>query len=571
MVPGPIFRIEAITTARQARYFLLRVLYGLLMLLLLWVSYESISVVGRSMDTTSRQQSAEIAASLFASLTWLQLTATVLIGPVFAVGTVATERERRTIEYLFVSTLSNAEIVLDKTFARLAVLLKLLLVGLPVLFIVRLLGGIPADLLAGSFLVCGSAAIAVTAISIAVSVSSARARDATVRVYLLLALAGGAPVLLGGLAYLTRDWPVWSETFQVGADWLAQLNPLIVYGEVFGSRFAAGANFDFRPILKMLAWHAALSVGCLLWATASVRRIHLRDAGRGEHRKSRDRPRWSPSRWKYRPPLGERPMLWKEAFAGTARTRLGLLGNVAGAILCIAILTTAIAAAVDAKEDYIYPLMPLTGFIGSATVLLAAARAAGLVALEKEEESWLTLVSTPLSGKEIVLGKFAGNLYAVRWLAALLLLVWMLGTYHRPALAALLPVVASAFIACVGFATALGLNYSLQYATWMRAMGQTMGVLIFVGGGYLLCLCPVGFIMSDFGEAAILGVAPCIPFLLGFTPSLLDYDPHVGFTDTTIAAFALGVAGYTIATGVLISRAIAEFDRLSGRVVRADG
>ena len=43
--------------------------------------------------------------AFFLSFSWLQILLILLVGPAMAVGTIATERERRTIEYLFVTDL----------------------------------------------------------------------------------------------------------------------------------------------------------------------------------------------------------------------------------------------------------------------------------------------------------------------------------------------------------------------------------------------------------------------------------------------------------------------------------
>jgi ABC-type transport system involved in multi-copper enzyme maturation permease subunit len=149
---GPIFRVELVSIARRRRYFALRVLYASLILMVLWMTYESTNAFRYGTAHQSIQQAAALAAGFFISFSWLQLLAILFVGPAMAVGTIATERERRTIEYLFVTDLSNSEIVLGKTFARLTLMAQFVLVGLPILFLFRLLGGIPAEALLASFL-----------------------------------------------------------------------------------------------------------------------------------------------------------------------------------------------------------------------------------------------------------------------------------------------------------------------------------------------------------------------------------------------------------------------------------
>ncbi|MCH8840302.1 MAG: ABC transporter permease subunit, partial [Planctomycetes bacterium] len=211
MLLGPIFQVEMVSTARRKRYFALRVLYAGLILLVMWWSYEETrfpSSYGNS--EMSIKDGTMLATTFFVSFSWLQMLTILTVGPALAVGTIAEERERRTIEYLFATDLANHEIVLGKTVARLLLLGKLVLVGLPILFLFRLLGGIPTKLLLTTFLLAGSSAVMITALSLCVSVWSSRARDATVRVYLLLAALFFLPMILEAFSrFAVGVIPLW--------------------------------------------------------------------------------------------------------------------------------------------------------------------------------------------------------------------------------------------------------------------------------------------------------------------------------------------------------------------------
>ena len=120
MLLGPIFQVELVSTSRRGRYFALRVLYGALILLVLWTCYEQTQAFSRSFGgQLPIQVASRMAAAFFYSFSWLQMLAIMVVGPAMAVGSIATERERRTIEYLFATDLSNLEIVGGKTIARL--------------------------------------------------------------------------------------------------------------------------------------------------------------------------------------------------------------------------------------------------------------------------------------------------------------------------------------------------------------------------------------------------------------------------------------------------------------------
>ena len=57
---------------------------------------------------------------------------------------------------------------------------------------------------------------------------------------------------------------------------------------------------------------------------------------------------------------------------------------------------------------------------------IASLAAAGVVA-EREEDTWTSLIATPLSGEEILRAKMFGAVWGTRWLGVLLLAFWLLG------------------------------------------------------------------------------------------------------------------------------------------------
>jgi ABC-type transport system involved in multi-copper enzyme maturation permease subunit len=158
MLFGPIFSVEMTTSARRARYFLVRAIYAVIVFLVLFSVYVD---VFRYDDLTDISTIARYAATFFLAFSVVQLGAVFLIGPAMVVGTIATERERRTIEYLFASQLSNVEIVLGKLAARLLHVAYLVLAGLPILALAMLLGGISPEVLLMIFVITLSSIVLV--------------------------------------------------------------------------------------------------------------------------------------------------------------------------------------------------------------------------------------------------------------------------------------------------------------------------------------------------------------------------------------------------------------------------
>jgi len=72
MLLGPVFSSELVTTARRTRYYLVRVAYAAILLMILWGTHSS--VAWRTGALTIRQ-SAELAHLFFTWFAFLQLAA----------------------------------------------------------------------------------------------------------------------------------------------------------------------------------------------------------------------------------------------------------------------------------------------------------------------------------------------------------------------------------------------------------------------------------------------------------------------------------------------------------------
>lgn len=566
-----------VANARRGRYFLMRGLFAGGLLLCLWGTYESVSGSGTSGQLSVRE-AADLASGFFQVFAWLTMIAALLVTPAIAAGAIASERERRTIEYLFATDLSNSEIVLSKLFGKLLLLGKLMLVALPVLAIFRLLGGIPGNLLIIYFASLASTVTLLTVGSLCISVWTPRARDAVIRVYLVEALLLFLPLMLGALlsgfvmgAGGGSGWFVTAVLKLLTA--LLSINPLWVMGQQLMS-VTAGFAVGTGVIWRMVAVHLGISVVLAVLAVLAVRRVHLRSISGGEGGK-RGMLQWSLPRFKR--PLGDRPMLWKELFARSASTKLGFLGN--AAMLLLLFITAGIAIYFylemawqsatagwgDPGEQYMSITMTLTVVLTLAIVLLMGLRAASLVTYEKERDCWLSLITTPLTGSEILVSKALGNLYAFRWLFLPLALVWLLQLTLMPEFLFALPLHTLAIATTGSFATAVGLGYSLKLSTSLKSIGATVATLVFVGGGYLFCCCMPLVIGGGGDDVMNLALAGCIPFLQ-VIPSIIIMEPDILRHESwMVVDYVLGMAFYGGGTLLLMAALVNRFEEMVGR------
>jgi hypothetical protein len=127
---------------------------------------------------------------------------------------------------------------------------------------------------------------------------------------------------------------------------------------------------------------------------------------------------------------------------------------------------------------------------------------------EREKDSWISLLATPLEGHEIIAGKYLGSIWRVRHVLWLLLAIWafgmVCGAVHP--LAFFLIVFLTALD--VAFVAAFGCDVSLRSSSSARAIATTIGVLIVAKGGYLFCCIPI------FRDAEAILFAGVTPFLV---------------------------------------------------------
>src|SRR5262249_16252526 len=129
---------------------------GLLALLLFWVYWQWFgtnrldNILGPA--TLGISQRARFAGLFFNAFMGVQLFLVVLFTPLYTAGALGEVGERRVLEFLFVTDLTDREIVIGTLASRLARLLVLLLTGLPILSLLELMGGLDPNAVLLGFL-----------------------------------------------------------------------------------------------------------------------------------------------------------------------------------------------------------------------------------------------------------------------------------------------------------------------------------------------------------------------------------------------------------------------------------
>src|SRR5207302_5279925 len=129
---------------------------------------------------------------LFTFLILFQIVLLAFITPALTSGAISGERERQTIDLLFVTPLAPFSIIWGKLLASMSFVVLLLILSVPLFSLVFLFGGIEIDQVVYAFAVTGATALSLGFVGIAFSSLFRRTLPATVAAY------GAAFVLLLG-------------------------------------------------------------------------------------------------------------------------------------------------------------------------------------------------------------------------------------------------------------------------------------------------------------------------------------------------------------------------------------
>src|SRR5581483_11742563 len=114
---GPLLRYDLVRSSRSGQVISHRCLYaGMLFLVLAWGYWERFPGEVWEHLTQSKSipisEKAHFAGSFFVNFMMAQFALVLLFTPLYTAGSIAEEKERRSLEFLFVTDLSNREIIL---------------------------------------------------------------------------------------------------------------------------------------------------------------------------------------------------------------------------------------------------------------------------------------------------------------------------------------------------------------------------------------------------------------------------------------------------------------------------
>ena len=408
---GPIFAKELRISSRRRRNYWLRFIYMAMLVVFVWIVLHDLRVAGQAASQALRM--AEAGRLLILGVIVFQFITLQLLAIVMLSTAITDELSHQTLGVLMTTPISGLQIIAGKLLSKLLQLILILAISLPPLAILRVLGGIPWDLILSSLCVTFTAMLFAGALSLYYSVKSRYAIGVILRTltvlgvfYVFLPLLVLVPMRLWVMSRMGRASAetvvYWLSTF------LLNINPLGVMGRLDPSmgllRGVSFLSFPMSwPIHCLIMLLATLVV--MTKAVRGVRRIALQQAAGALGPESPLRGRRGAKReTEALRRVIDPPVRWKELrssliIGGRSTTRIGLtLALIVQSLVFW--LNTQQRVLETAYAHVTYALLFLS--LGALCVLVLAST---MVTKEKESGTWPVLLSTRLEDRQILYDK----------------------------------------------------------------------------------------------------------------------------------------------------------------------
>ncbi|MFN5944778.1 MAG: ABC transporter permease, partial [Phycisphaerae bacterium] len=433
-LPGPVFAKDVWILGKRPSTAWIRLIYSLLLLgvvaLVFAASthFDRYNVAGMEGIAARLQSSQEVAPSVTLAIIWSQFVMLCIIGAGLGAPAISDEIRAGSLATLLTTPLKPVQIVLGKLLSRMVELAILTLIPLPLMLALRSYGGVPAPNVLVMTGLCLSMGLLAVQLGMFFSVRFKRPAAPLVLTVIVMALLTGAlPGVLAALSSLPQFAPISSQLQQaamvLSPPFILAMNSAVLMNETGVPLFWGIIPVSLLTIAVTLVWSLIFFGGtCLL----------LRRTMRAEDRArpspaavtaaagpvatpatpttepaSPDSPRQRKRRASTAQEglsrvVSDRPVAWREL-------QQPIVGRtwMAWAIGIIVGLALLFIYYMSALED-VQIAIAIVGVV--IWLLFSAVATTGTIAHEREGRTLDVLLTTPLSGWEIVWGKFIGGL-----------------------------------------------------------------------------------------------------------------------------------------------------------------
>ena len=570
---GPVFFHDIVRTGRRPITFTIRWLYTatlgftLLTLYFSWLDGK-VRYFTNPNPVIGTHEMANFGTEFFTTFIVIQFIAVVLLTPVTVAGTICVDKERKILEFLFATDLLNREIIFGKLASRVLSLLMYVLIGLPILAFVQLFGGVDPEQVLAATVATIATIIGLSALGIWFSTLLKKARDAimltylTYLAYVFVTFVATMAATFGGTGWWNMSLPLGRYSFGLHDVLQTLASGNILYQVVIMNnprglvRFVLDENLTHYCVFWMTLSTLLIGHAILVLRSVTLHQAYGAPGGTRSRKKilatteGNENVVVNELTRRY-PPIGMNPVLWKEVFVDTA-TRGSWMAKILFGIIALTLIAPIVIIVwnefIDPSPFYNSLSFPerwhrfqesvniwvriVTGILTAMLILAVAVRGAGSVSGERDKDTWISLLGTPLSADAILWGKFWGCMLGLRRVYAFLVLLWCIGLAigaANPVLVVLDFFVIALYVAAFSW---LGLYCSMTARNTLIATVRAFFAAFFCAGGFwlvlLVCCClPMSFSGVRGGRdfelplSILLGITP--PFVAGWMP-MFEFD-----------------------------------------------
>lgn len=590
MLVGPVFTRELTTTPRNLRFYLARAGYVAALQGLAFTAWLILSQQLRGLGDVARFGSA-----VFTLIAPLQLAMAVAFSALLTAAAVAQEKDRRTLDLLLMTNLTNAELVLGKLFASMLSVLVLIVAAVPLMLAFTLLGGISYLQVIRVVGVTLVAALAAGSLGSMIALWRERTFQSLALTTLLLVMW----LIVGEVVRSGTLGNTWQGIEAV--HWATAISPLRAILSAMRPEESSVRALLWcgGPVNLFILGSTAAAVLINLWAMARVRVWNPTQevARRGAETEDGTDPISATSQ-----PMGhlksrrvwDNPILWREIRTRAYGKKIIVvrLGYLIIFGICAAGLFSQLTAGDHAALQYgglihtaAKPLIPL--FVLG--LVLVNALAVTSLTSERDLRALDLLLVTDLTPKEILFGKLGGVFFNCKEMILLPIFLCLVLWQNDLLTTENLIFLGTAFLVMNTFVAMVGVHVGMTYAESRGAVAVSLGTVLFLLLGIAVCMRMMMAFQSSFHYqlqafiAFIVGGGIALFIALGrrnpssaiglasFSAPFLTFYVITSFLNKNYdSAFLVTVGTYGFATLALLIPAIDEFDVATGRTTGGD-
>jgi ABC-type transport system involved in multi-copper enzyme maturation permease subunit len=590
---GPILTRQWLVAPRRPRFYLQRVVFVLVLFSLVcttWALMAGVQSV-RNLGDLSR-----FGSLVFQIVVPIELTVAMFLAAVSAASSVAHEKDKRTMDLLLLTQLTNFQVVVGKLASSLIGVIGLVLSTLPLLLLIVLIGGVSlyqvgmvSLLILVTVLWCGALAnlvgfwrektfqtLAITFLGIAGWL-----------VFCEIVQSGVIPQVAPGWAsFLSPARAVWLLCQPI-QDQSQSMFPGGASGLYCAIGFTVFVLFNLVAIARLRSWNPS-------------QQIRPKAPEPDEDYSLAAKPEESQVKsWKVRAPrpMWNNPVLWREVRTWAYGRKLLLIRLSYFLLFLIAVSAVhwTIESGVALERSRLSEeLLPATAKVLAPffviSLVMINALAVNSITNERDAQALDLLLATQITPTQFVLGKMVGVLYVTKEMVILPLLLLSYLWWQSAITTENFCLSAVGLVIVDIFAAMLGIHCGMIYAQSRTAIGTSMGTLFFLFLGIATCM----MIMMSFRGSFARQLPPFLAIILGggtglfvamgsrnpspaialaaFGLPFLTFFAITSFIlrNQEMTVFLVTSVAYSFATASMLVPAISEFDFAMGRSKAAD-